>query len=169
MLDRRAALRAGLIAALVVGLAGTILSPPVPRLVWNVSESAPVGLWYVAPSASLRRGDMVAARLAAPWRELAARRHYLPSNVPLIKRVAASDGDRICAGRDTISIDGTMVAVRSRFDGAGRPIPGWRGCQVLGADEFLLLMDAEHSFDGRYFGPTARRDIIGKAIPLWVR
>jgi len=169
MLDRRAALRAGLIAALIFGLAGTAMSPPAPRFVWNVSESAPVGLWYVTPDASPGRGDSVAARLAVPWRELAARRHYLPSNVPLIKRVAASDGGRICAAGNAISIDGTAVAMRRRFDGAGRPIPGWSGCRTLGADEFLLLMDAENSFDGRYFGPTTRRDIIGKAIPLWVR
>lgn len=167
MPDRRTAIRGGAVGALILAIGGSILSPPVPRLIWNASASAPVGLWQVAPDAPLQRGDMVAARLAEPWRSLAARRHYLPANVPLIKRIAASGGDRICASHGGVSVNGRMIAARRRLDGAARPIPGWRGCQTLGADEFLLLMDAESSFDGRYFGPTTRADIIGKAVPLW--
>ncbi|MFD2986827.1 S26 family signal peptidase [Sphingopyxis terrae] len=169
MFDRRIALRVGLVGALVGAVATTITSPPAPRLVWNASASAPLGLWRVVPGAAPQRGDMVVARLAAPWRGIAARRHYLPSNVPLIKRVAAEDGDRICALRGLISVNGTVVAVRRRVDGAGRPMPRWDGCRKLGADEFLLLMEAEDSFDGRYFGVTELADIVGKATPLWLR
>ena len=37
----------------------------------------------------------------------------------------------------------------------------------LGGAEILLLSPAADSFDGRYFGPSARRDVIGKARLLW--
>jgi len=154
---------------LIAALAATTVRPPQPRLVWNASASAPIGLWSVAPGAPFDRGDMVAARLAEPWRGLAARRHYLPANVPLIKRVAAGAGDNICAGQHGIFVNGSLVAIPLETDGAAREMPRWRGCTRLGDDAVLLLMESPTSFDGRYFGPTARRDIIGKADPLWLR
>lgn len=169
MSERPVVFRALLCGALSVALGTTIASPPRPHLVWNLSASAPTGLWRIAPDAPLQRRDMVAARLAEPWRGLAARRRYLPANVPLIKRVAALSGDRICASGGTIFVNDVTAAIRLGSDGAGRPMPGWRGCVTLGPGELLLLMEAENSFDGRYFGPTARGDIIGKATPLWLR
>jgi conjugative transfer signal peptidase TraF len=155
--------------ALIVGTLATIGWPPRPRLIWNASASAPIGLWSVAPDAPITRGDMVVARLAAPWRSLAARRHYLPANVPLIKRVAAVSGDRVCANDVGIFVNGSLVAVPRATDGARRVMPRWRGCTRLADDAVLLLMAGPASFDGRYFGPTERRHIIGKAHPLWLR
>ena len=40
---------------------------------------------------------------------------------------------------------------------------------MLGPDEVLLLGAAPRSFDGRYFGVTSRRDILGRAVLLWGR
>lgn len=156
-------------AALVAAVFWTIASPPRPHLLWNASASAPVGLWRVLPDAPVGRGDMVVVRLGAPWRGFAARRHYLPANVPLIKRVAAAPGDRICAFEAWIFVEGRVAAVRRRFDGSGRPMPWWHGCSTLGDGAMLLLMDDAASFDGRYFGPVVRRAIVGKAVPLWLR
>jgi len=34
---------------------------------------------------------------------------------------------------------------------------------------FLLMADSPASFDGRYFGPTMPRLIVGKATPLWAK
>lgn len=156
-------------AALIVATGTTVLVKPQPRLIWNASASAPIGLWSVTPDAPLRRSDMVAARLATPWRGFAARRHYLPANVPLIKRVAAIAGDQICAEGGRILVNGRAVATALSRDGAGRSMPRWQGCRLLGDDMVLLLNDPPASFDGRYFGPTSRGDIIGKASPLWLR
>ena len=159
----------GLCVALLAGLVWTAAAPPHPRLLWNVSASAPVGLWRVVSDAPVGRGDMVVVRLAEPWRSLAARRHYLPANVPLLKRVAAAPGDRVCAFEAWVFVEGRLAAVRRRFDGLGRPVPWWRGCVTLDDGALLLLMDDPASFDGRYFGPTAARAIVGKAEPLWLR
>jgi conjugative transfer signal peptidase TraF len=151
-------------------LLGTILLPPRPLLVWNASSSAPVGLYGVSGPQDLKTGDMVIATLPVSMRALAASRHYLPRDVPLVKRVAAVAGDEVCAlGRD-VFINGSWVAARRDVDAAGRPMPSWLGCHVLrdGA-VFLLMADQSASFDGRYFGITAGGEIIGKAHLLWRR
>ncbi|WEK02153.1 MAG: S26 family signal peptidase [Candidatus Sphingomonas phytovorans] len=166
---RRKRLRlAGATMILAAALGVTIGLSPSPRLLWNASASAPIGLWRVAPNVPVERGDMVVARLVEPWRSLAARRRYLPANVPLIKRIAAEPGDRVCAIGLVVTVNGAPVASRLRHDSAGRPMPQWQGCRLLRDGAMLLLMDDPGSFDGRYFGPTARRDIIGKAYPLWL-
>lgn len=155
--------------ALALAVGTTICHPPQPRLLWNVSASAPTGLWSVAPEAAIHRGDMVVAHLAPYWRRLAAARRYLPANVPLIKRVAATNGDRVCAIDHRLEVNGSVAATLLRHDKMGRSLPSPRGCMVLRPGMFLLLMDHPASFDGRYFGPTLRANIVGKAEPLWVR
>ena len=167
---RRARLRfrLGLAAVGVACLGATIAAPPLPRLVWNASASAPIGLYGVTPEARLKRGDMVIAWAPAGPRALAAVRHYLPGNVPLVKRVAAAPGERVCAIGSEIFVGGHRVAERQARDSLGRPLPWWRGCVTLKNGALFLLMDAPASFDGRYFGPTSPPDVIGKATPLWV-
>lgn len=157
------------IAACVVGLLSLAASGPArPRLVWNASASAPVGLYWVS-AAPPRVGDMVVAWAPGPARLLAARRHYLPANVPLVKRVAAMAGARICAAGDWITIDGRRAARRRRRDAAGRRLPVWTGCHILAAGELFLLMDNGASFDGRYFGVTPADHVVGRARLIWAR
>ena len=160
---------AGAAAAAVVSVVLTLLAPPRPWLIWNVSRSAPIGLYVVGSGQPPARSDMVAARLAPPWRAFASARRYLPANVPLIKRVAAAAGDRICATGADIVVNDIAVARRFDRDTAGRPMPHWSGCIILGRGEYLLLMPGPASFDGRYFGPTAEGDIVGKVDLLWAR
>ena len=160
-------------AALGAGIAlvgATIVARPLPRFVWNASASAPVGLYAVTTGAPLRAGDMVIARVPARYRILAAKRHYLPANVPLVKRVAATSGGQVCALGPTLFLDGAWLADRRRRDGAGRVMPWWEGCVRLGPGQIFLLMPGNpNSFDGRYFGPSDKVDIIGTAHLLWAR
>lgn len=165
---RRLAL-AALIGCMVVPLTASILWKPPVLFVWNASESAPIGLYRLRAGEPLRRGDMVVAWTPGPARELAASRHYLPANVPLVKRVAAAAGDRVCAVRRAISINGMPVAVRQGSDAAGRPMPWWNGCRQLRTHEYFLLMDSALSFDGRYFGVTRSSDVLGRAELRWAK
>lgn len=169
---RRASLRLR-IAISAVGLAAlgiTIAAPPSPRLVWNASASAPRGLYAVSPGRTLEPGDMAVARTPMPWRMLAARRHYLPANVPLVKRVVAVRGDEVCARGAAISINGLPAVTRRLRDARGRILPWWEGCVRLRKGEaFLLMAEAAASFDGRYFGVTSASDIVGRAQLLWAR
>lgn len=161
--------RAGLLGIGIAGLAATIAAPPRPRLMWNASASAPVGLYRVTPDVRFQRGDVVVARVPGWARRLAAERRYLPLNVPLVKRVAGLTGDRVCAIGVHLFVNGRHVADRQMADGRGRQMPWWRGCLTLSEGQLLLLMDGPTSFDGRYFGPTRTSDVIGEARLIWRR
>ena len=170
MRERARLLGIGAAATLCLALAATTIRAPLPRLVWNASASAPIGLYRIRPGARVRVGDMVIARLPFAMRLLAARRRYLPLGVPLVKRVVAVTGARVCAFGSFVSVNGHHVVRRRVADRVGRPLPAWSGCRTLRAGEtFLAMTRAKDSFDGRYFGPTAAKDVIGKAVPVWLR
>jgi conjugative transfer signal peptidase TraF len=167
---RRRQLRVAALAGFAaIPLLLSALWTPSVLLVWNASPSAPVGLYRLHADRTLSTGNMVVARTPEPARTLAARRHYLPANVPLVKRVAARAGDRVCASGAAISINGWRAASRRNRDGAGRAMPWWTGCRRLEASEYFLLMDSPQSFDGRYFGVTRANEILGRAELLWAR
>jgi conjugative transfer signal peptidase TraF len=157
-------LATALASASLIGFSA--IAKPTPWLVWNASASAPIGLYRVLPGAP-RRGDLVLVYPPEGAAELAAKRGYLPAGVSLIKRVVAMAGDRVCALRGTIFVNGGAVARQSKADRAGRAIPRWRGCRELAKDELFLVMKAvPDSFDSRYFGPVTRAHIIGRLAPL---
>lgn len=139
----------------------------VPKLVWNASASAPVGLYKIENSA-LEVGDFVLVSPSEEAAKLIAERGYLPPDIPLIKRVAAMSGDEICRGDTAIFINKAFVATAQIFDSFGRNMPTWSGCFTLHKDEIFLLNDHEKSLDGRYFGVTIKSDVIGVAQPVWV-
>lgn len=149
-------------------LVSPALIDPAPRLVWNASASAPIGLWSVAPNGQVAVGDHVLAWAPDPARRLAARRGYLPANVPMIKQVAALDGARVCAQDTSISVDGLVVATRRTADRQGRSLPWWIGCRRLSRGQMLLINRPIDSFDSRYFGPVEGKAIVGRARPLWL-
>lgn len=162
--------RTALLGIGIAALGLTIARPPLPRLVWNASASAPIGLYAVSPGTAPGRGDIVIAWPPTEARQLAAHRRYLPANVPLMKRVVAVAGDTICAADRTVTVNGRPVAQRRAADAAGRSLPAWQGCIRLAPGAvFLLMTETPDSFDGRYFGPTDARDAIGRATPLWLR
>lgn len=157
-------------AIVALALACSLLWPPRPVLLWNASASSRVGLYIVTSSDHLHAGDMVVAWAPAWARRVAAARHYLPASVPLVKRVAAVPGERVCARQKTIFVNGRPVAFRWTRDPSGRRMPWWSGCQVIRhGDLFLLAPDVPEAFDGRYFGVTRGRQIVGKARLLWAK
>ena len=67
----------GLIAALLV----TLVSRPMPLLVWNATLSAPIGLYAVDPWRPVEVGAMVVAWIPSRWRKFAEGRRYLRADV----------------------------------------------------------------------------------------
>lgn len=159
-------------APLLAAAGALLLLIPFPtrqRLVWNATPSAPVGLYAVTAPTQIAAGDLVIAWPSAGAARLAAERHYLPLGVPLVKRVAALPGERICAAGAALHGPRGIAVRRLRRDASGRVLPWWEGCGRLSGSAYLLLMaDVADSFDGRYFGPVARSRIIGKAHALWL-
>jgi len=158
--------------AMVLTVAPTALTlwrDPPPKLIWNASASAPIGLYGVLPAERLERGDLVVVQLGAPLAALLAERGYLPRGVPLIKPVAALPGQRVCRQGEAILIDGAVVATARAVDRRGRRLPVWRGCETIAPGNlFLLNPRREDSLDGRYFGALPATAVIGRARPLWL-
>jgi len=158
------------LAATLAGIAlvgFSAIAHPQPRLVWNASASAPIGLYRVV-SGEPEGGDFVLVRIPKSIEKLAAIRGYLPAGVPLIKRVAAVAGDDVCAFNGAIIVNGEIVARQRKVDRAGRSLPRWNECRELVSGEFFLLGDAPDSFDSRYFGPVTSARVIGRLAPLWI-
>jgi conjugative transfer signal peptidase TraF len=145
-----------------------LVTPFDPRLIYNPTASAPRGWYTVRPIHRVRVGDFVIVRLPETIASLADSRGYLPSNVPLLKRVGATAGQWVCATSGVLRIDGAVVGSVRVTDHAGRRLPLWSGCRVLRNDELFLLSTNSSSFDSRYFGPLPLSALLGAAIPLWV-
>ena len=168
--NRRRALAASACAVPIAALMATLILPPRPFLLWNASASSPIGLYHVGSAEGVQTGDMVIAWPPEAARRLGAARHYLPYNVPLVKRVAAVAGDQVCAIGEAVFVNGRPIALRRASDPSGRPMPWWTGCEdVAQGDLFLLTPSVGQAFDGRYFGVTRRHQIVGRARLLWRR
>ncbi len=140
-----------------------------PRLVWNASASAPIGLYRIERHDRREVGDFVLVRPDDRLAKFIAERSYLPENIPLLKRVAAVPGDEICRRSEAIFVNEIRVADAQIRDSFGRKMPAWSGCFTLQSDELFLLNDPKGSLDGRYFGATTLDNVIGVARPVWVR
>ena len=141
---------------------------PVPRYLWNASESVPIGLYRLRPAGKLDVTDLVAVLPPEPTATFLADGNYLPRNVPMLKRVLALPGQTVCRDRLTIVVDNLDMGGARERDSRGRPLPIWQGCHVVAADEvFVINWQSADSLDGRYFGVLPVSAIIGKAEPLW--
>ena len=158
---------------LLAGIIGTAtlatLAVPVSRYaVWNATASVPTGLYAIRGKASLHVGERIAIEPPPELRRLLGERGYLPTRVPLIKRIAAINGQRICRFGHGVTIDGNFAGVALARDQLDRPLPAWFGCQTLRVGElFVMNPAAPDSFDGRYFGVLRRANVIGRATPVW--
>lgn len=162
---RRGFFLAGVVSALTLA---TLTVPVSHYAVWNVSPSVPTGLYAIRGKASLHVGERVAIQPPPALRRLLAERGYLPIGVPLLKRIAAVRGQRICRFRHGVTIDGSFAGVARTRDRQGRRLPAWFGCRTLRAGElFAMNVDVPDSFDGRYFGVLRLTDVIGRATPFW--
>ncbi|MFP6851348.1 MAG: S26 family signal peptidase [Pseudomonas sp.] len=157
-----------LLAGSLIALGWAAFTTSTLRLVYNGSDSVPVGWYRISPANTLAPGDLVLVRLPPEARSLAAQRGYLPTNVPLLKTVAAMAPQRVCVQGSQVRIDGLVVASRLRWDRQGRPLPTWQTCRRLVGDELFLLSSNPASFDSRYFGPMSIDAVIGRAQPLWL-
>jgi conjugative transfer signal peptidase TraF len=163
--------RSALLAAMVMAIAAigaTAASGTVPRFVWNLTGSVPIGLYKVRPARDLTVTTLVVAYPPEPLATWLAQRRYLPRGVPLLKPILALEGQTVCRAGPVITVDGRKRGAASEQDHRGRPLPVWQGCRVIGEGEiFLMNPDEPASLDGRYFGPIPIAAIAGLAEPMW--
>jgi conjugative transfer signal peptidase TraF len=155
---------------MAVAVTATIGAKPKPRLVWNESASAPIGLYAVRPASGLAAGDLVVAYPPGALAVFLAERGYLPPGIPLIKRVVAVPGQTVCRNEFLVTVDGSPVGEARERDRKGRSLPVWQGCRVVAAGEvFLMNWHEQDSLDGRYFGLLPVDTIAGRAELLWTQ
>ena len=168
---------AGLTACGLAALAWAAFVSPLPRLTYNPSDSVAVGWYRIEPfdprTASLPRllsvDSIVLVPLPAEAAALAAQRGYLPTRVPLLKRVGAVAPQHVCIGAGQVRIDGVPSAAVLPADRLSRPLPSLQLCRRLEPGElFLLSVTNPASFDSRYFGPVSASAVIGIARPIWL-
>jgi len=139
-----------------------------PRLIWNASASAPIGLYAIEPERSPELTDLVAVRAPEPLDNFLVERGYIGRGVPLMKRVAALPGQRVCRHGVAITVDAVPMGDALARDRLGRLLPVWQGCRTIADGElFLMNWQVRDSLDGRYFGPLPASAVIGRATPLY--
>ena len=139
-----------------------IFRPTTPYVFYNKSQSAPIGWYRLTPKETPKRDTIVAAFAPEKARNMAAIRDYLPSHVPLIKTVWASEGDKVCSKDGVITAPNRPDIHARAQDGLGRIMPGWTGCITLSETQFFLVSThVQNSWDSRYFGPVEADNILG--------
>ncbi|MDF0601654.1 conjugative transfer signal peptidase TraF [Psychromarinibacter sp. C21-152] len=151
----------------VLAIGGLAFVHVSPKLIWNTSASAPVGLYAVTSDKDLSVGDLV---VVDPPKSLAIyldERGYLPHGVPLLKHIVALPGQRVCRDGAVVTVDDITMAQAQPSDRFGRDLPIWQGCRIVAKTE-LFLLNPSHpdSLDGRYFGALPADAVIGRAIPI---
>ncbi|WP_319498724.1 S26 family signal peptidase [uncultured Cohaesibacter sp.] len=142
-------------------------SPPL-KLVWNVSASAPVGLYLLKEPVGLDITDLVAVRLPERWQSFAVERGYIGNGTLLLKRIVGLPGQMVCRLDGFITVDEVTIGHTREADQQGRLLPKWDGCQMIDQHKiFLMNWQVDDSLDGRYFGPLPANTIIGLARPFW--
>lgn len=178
----RSRLRARIVLASLTACGLTALTwaafvSPLPRLTYNPSDSVAVGWYRIEPfdprTASLPRPLSVDSIVLVPLPDraatLAAQRGYLPTRVPLLKRVGAVAPQHVCIVAGQVRIDGVLSAAVLPADRMGRPLPSLQLCRRLEPGElFMLSVTNPASFDSRYFGPVSASAVIGVAHPVWL-
>jgi conjugative transfer signal peptidase TraF len=139
-----------------------------PRLIWNASASTPVGFYTIDDPGPIALTDLVAVDAPEPLATFLSDGGYLPRGVPLLKRVAALPGQRVCRTGLAITVDNAPIGDALDRDRRGRPLPVWQGCRIVADGElFLMNWQVGDSLDGRYFGPLPATAVIGRATPLY--
>jgi type IV secretory pathway protease TraF len=146
-------------------LVAMIAFKPLPLLIWNASDSVPIG-WYWVEKRQPKINEIAVVKPPNWVRLYASSRGYLPERVWLLKPVSAGSGSVVCRFAVFVFVDGKLVARANKYDGQKRILPVWKGCRTLKSEEVFLLAKPKNSFDSRYFGPVNRDLIIGTAIRL---
>ncbi|MEO5755584.1 MAG: S26 family signal peptidase [Mesorhizobium sp.] len=155
------------LAAVAAIVTPAVIKMP-PLLVWNASASAPIGLYVISGSSRPTAGELAVVEPPEPIARFVAQRGYLPAGVPMLKRIVALPGQKVCRIGRIVTADGVALGAALARDHKGRPLPDWQGCRIIAAAEiFVMNRKVGDSLDGRYFGPFPATSIVGRALPLW--
>lgn len=131
---------------------------------------------YIKESGVIHRGNLVALCLPEPYQSLALSRAYVMNGdachgtIPLLKEVIAVPGDEVKLTEDVIQVNGRAYFFKTeQNDHLGRPLMAYpKGDYKNTQGYWFLGNNSPHSWDSRYWGPLAQKQIIYKVKPLIV-
>lgn len=93
----------------------------------------------------------------------------MKDGTPLVKIAAAVAGDKVDVNEKGIFINGKKWGDVNSYvmNKTSRSLASVTRSYVVAPGEVLLLGTLPRSYDGRYFGPVAIKQVTGRAFPLW--
>ena len=159
---------AELFAALFVTVA---IVQPRPRLIWNASASAPIGLYRVERDAHPSVDTLVRRPAARAGRPLASQRAAISPRACRCSSMSRHGrGNGFAAPAPwSASMRGPSPSRSSATAGAGRCRSGGDAARSSPASCCCSTHSVRDSMDGRYLGPLPASGLLGRAIPLLTR
>ena len=113
----------------------------------------------------IENGDYLVFR----HRDLAQVRQGLNANRErMIKRVGCRPGEWLQVDAEQrFACDGRLLGKALATDSQGRPLPRFTHNGPVPAGQLFLVGTHPRSYDSRYFGFVAAREILHQALPLW--
>lgn len=146
----------------------------------NLTPSMPLGLYYFS-SSEPKRGDIVAACLPENIAKEGLKRYYLfygrchdnsaTHSMAVLKKVIAVPDDEVIVGDTEMIVNGRIyTAPQQSTDSNGLPITHFIHKKFYNCVTGFWLYGENNpvrSWDSRYYGGIARKNIIGVYRPLW--
>lgn len=165
----------------IVGVAVALMALAIQhaRLRINFTASMPIGIYSLSPlpAAGVERGMVVVACAPGAAAAVGQARGYLGAGPcpdgtePLLKSAAAIAGDELDVTAAGVAVNGCRLPRSTPLarDRSGRRLVPWpQGHYRLGPGQVWLYADNARSWDSRYWGPGAARDVTGRAVPILV-
>ena len=138
------------------------------KITYQVTPSMPKGFYIIYPIENIKVNDIIVFYPPKKASQFLLTRHLIPHNDWLMKYVVAAPGDYVCKKFSFVWINNEKYAPVLTHSSKNELLPDTPFCSVLTKDKYLSISTiAQHSFDGRYFGPIDKKDIIGKACHLF--
>jgi conjugative transfer signal peptidase TraF len=147
------------------------VSIPLPRvLIYNHTESIPIGWYLILPTHNYEVGDIVAFSAPKEAQKMALARKWIREDDVMLKKIGALEGTKYVIDKNLqFYVDGNYIGPVYQADGEGRPMPVIRGEHIVKTGTFLPVTKNPSSFDGRYYGAVPLSEIEFKVVPILVR
>lgn len=165
----------------VIGFTGALVSINALGFTWNKTASYPQGIYKITKvedPQTIEKGSLV---IACPEnneiQQTAKERGYLQWGVkcngfaPIIKKVAAVEGDNVIVTNKGVSVNGELIENTARLDSdtKKRELPLATSGVVQSGEVWLLSDHAPRSWDSRYWGAVDVNTIFGTVEEVYVK
>ena len=161
-----------LLGLLFIGLL-TLITETIKKAGYHISYSAttsmPKGFYLIAPTSKISHNDIIEFIPRPEILEFIKEKKWIPKSGRILKYVFATPGDHVCIKNQKIWINGKKIArIYESYD-ENKLLPQTKICGKLKSDQYLPLSTMiDRSFDGRYFGAVSSKEILGRAIPIFI-